>query len=107
MKTLRLSCAAWLIAACISTNLQAGDYVNTVLGIPNLLGYWRFDSVFQTNSLVNGYTGMLHGNAQLGAPGSGCPIASDSQNQALVLDGNNSNPSYLSTRLASQIANQG
>jgi MSHA biogenesis protein MshQ len=107
MKTLRFSCIAWLIVACIVTNLRAGDYVNTVLGIPNLLGYWRFDSVFQTNSLVNGYTGMLHGNAQLGAPGSGCPLSSDPQDQALVLDGNNSNPSYLSTSLTGQIASQG
>ena len=80
------------------------NYASHVMFIPNLLGYWRFDPVFQTNSCVNGYTGTLQGNAQIGAAGSGCPLASDQTNQALLLDGVNS---YLTTSLTGQIPSQG
>src|ERR1035441_1280186 len=73
---------------------QGQDYVSTVTNTPNLLGYWQFDPVFQTNSCVNGYTGTLHGKAQIGPPGSGCPLAQDPPAQALLLDGVNS---YLTT----------
>lgn len=86
---------------------KAADYVTTVTSLPNLVGYWRFDAASGTNSLVNGYTGVSHGAAQISAAGLGCPIGSDPGNQALVLDGNNSNPSYLSTSLTGQITNQG
>jgi hypothetical protein len=82
----------------------AADYVGAVTNTPNLLGYWRFDPVFQTNSCVNGYVGMLQGNAQIGPPGSGCPLASDPATQALLLDGVNS---YLTTSLTGQITNEG
>jgi hypothetical protein len=68
---------------------------------PNLLGYWRFDRIFQANSCVNNYTGTLQGNTHIGAPGSG---HSDSGDQVLVLDGDNS---YLTTSLNGPIDNQG
>jgi len=71
---------------------------------PNLLGYWRFDPVFQTESCVNGYTGTLQGNAQIGPPNTGCPLASDPGKQGLLLDGTNS---YLTTSLTGQIVSQG
>ena len=74
---------------------------NLVLNTSNLLGYWRFDPVFQSDSSVNNYTGVLQGNAQIGADGSG---HSGSGDQALVLDGDNS---YLTTSLTSQIDDQG
>jgi len=84
--------------------VKALDYVSTVTNTPNLLGFWQFDPVFRINSCVNGYTGTLHGNAQIGPPGSGCPLAADGPTQALLLDGTNS---YLSTTLIGQITNQG
>ena len=94
-----------LLALWASLTLSlAGDYVGIVTNTPNLLGYWRFDPVFQTNSCVNGYVGMLQGNAQIGPPGSGCPLLSDPFNQALLLDGVNS---YLTTSLSGQITNEG
>lgn len=100
-------CLALFLITCVLASLKAADYASTVLGIPNLLGYWRFDPVSQTNSLVNGYIGTLHGNAQIGGPGSGAPILADPSNQGLLLDGNNSNPSYLATSLTGQISSQG
>ena len=97
--------AAMLLALwCGAAQIQAADYVSVVTNTPDLLGYWRFDPVFQTNSVVNGYTGALQGNAQIGAPGSGCPLASDQANQGLLLDGVNS---YLTTSLTGQITSQG
>jgi hypothetical protein len=86
--------------AVLTTNTYASAVINT----SNLLGYWRFDPFFQTNSCVNGYTGTLHGNSQIGPEGSGCPLSSDAGNQALLLDGNSA---YLTTSLAGQIGNQG
>jgi hypothetical protein len=77
---------------------------NPVLTTPNLLGYWRFNATSQANSCVNGYTGTLQGNAQLAAAAAGRPLAADSGNQALVLDGMNS---YVATSLTGQISNQG
>jgi hypothetical protein len=94
-----------LLAAILGVlQTQAADYVSVVTNTPNLLGYWRFDPVFLTNSCVNGYTGALQGNAQIGPPGSGCPVISDPANQALMLDGTNS---YLTTSLIGQITNEG
>ena len=78
--------------------------IDLVTNTPNLLGYWRFDPGFQTKSWVNGYTGTLQGNAQIGPPNSGCPLASDPANQGLLLDGANS---YLTTSLTGPIVNQG
>ena len=92
-----------LTAASVSAD-QAPSYLNIVTNTPNLLGYWRFDPIFQTNSVVNGYTGTLQGNAQIGLPGSGCPLLADPANQGLLLDGVNS---YLATSLTGQITNQG
>jgi hypothetical protein len=89
---------------CGAAQIQAADYAGIITSTPNLLGYWRFDPVFQTNSIVNSWTGTLQGNAQIGQPGSGCPLDSDPANQALLLDGVNS---YLTTSLTGQITNQG
>ena len=80
-----------------------GYYENLVTNTANLLGYWRFDPLFQTNSCVNGYTGTLQGNAKIGAPGSGHPLPADPANQSLVLDGGNS---WLLTSLTGHITNQ-
>jgi hypothetical protein len=77
---------------------------SAILNTPNLLGYWRFDPVFHANSCVNGYTGALQGNARIGPPGSGSPLASDPANQALILDGANN---YLITGLTGPIVSQG
>lgn len=95
-----------LVWLCAAAQVQAAnsDYVSAVTNTPNLIGYWRFDPVFKTNSLVNGYTGTLHGNAQIGAPGTGYLMGSDLANQALLLDGTNS---YVATSLNGQIMNQG
>ena len=89
---------------CGASQIQAADYAGITTSTPNLLGYWRFDPVFQTNSVVNGFAGVLQGNAQIGLPGSGCPLDADPANQALLLDGVNS---YLTTSLTGQITNQG
>ena len=92
------------------TVLPANDYIvfnpyaEAVTNLTGLLGYWRFDPVFQLGSCVNGFTGTAQGNAAIGAAGSGCPIYGDPLNQALVLDGNGS---FLSTSLTGQIGNQG
>jgi hypothetical protein len=99
--------ATALSARCLAQSPsadQAPKYVSAVANTPNLLGYWRFDPVFQSNSCVNGYTGTLQGNAQIGDAGSGCPLPGDPANQSLVLDGLNS---YLTTSLIGQITNQG
>jgi len=77
---------------------------NPVLTTPNLLGYWRFNAAFQAKSCVNGYTGTLQGNARIGEAAAGRPLAADSGNQALVLDGINSS---VATSLTGQIVNQG
>jgi hypothetical protein len=88
----------------VSLSLQGSDYVSTVTNTPGLLGYWRFDPIFLTNSMVNGYQGMLEGNAQIGPPGSGAPVPTDPANQGLILDGQGS---YLVTTLTGQITNAG
>ena len=80
------------------------NYASSVTNLSGLLGYWRFDPVFQMNSCVNEYTGSPQGDAQIGAGGSGCPLYLDPENQALLLDGKSS---YLATSLTGQIANQG
>jgi hypothetical protein len=104
----RTSKPAWAVTvlALLSTvtQTQALDYIATVTNTPNLLGFWQFDPVYQSNSCVNGYTGTLQGNAQIGPPGSGCPLASDPPTQALLLNGTNS---YLTTSLTGQISSQG
>jgi len=89
--------------AALPVGARATDYVGLVTNTPNLLGYWRFDPVYQTNSAVNGYQGTLAGNAQIGPPGSGYPLPLDATNQALELDGINS---YLQTTLYGMITNQ-
>lgn len=83
---------------------SAADYVSVVTNIPNLIAYWHFDPVNQTNSLVNGYTGTLKNTAQIGGPSSGYPLPSDPTNQALILDGTNG---YFLTTMTGQITNQG
>ena len=97
------SCLA-LILTCLAPVAGAADYVSLVTSTPNLLGYWRFDPVFQSNSCVNGYTGTFKGNAQIGPPSSGYPLPLDPTNQALLLDGTNS---YVLTSLTGRITNQG
>jgi len=84
-------------------NGRAADYVSLVTGAPNLLGYWRFDGEFGTNSVVNGFAGTLEGNAAIGLPGSGYPLPLDPTNQALLLGGAGS----LTTSLTGQITNEG
>jgi len=84
--------------------MRAGDYVSAVTNTPGLLGYWRFDPVFLTNSMVNGYQGSLQGNARIGPPRSGAPVATDPTNQGLILDGLGS---YLVTTLTGKITNAG
>jgi len=83
---------------------RAGNYANTVTNTPGLLGYWHFDPILKTNSVVNGYSGTLFGNAKIGPPGSGAPIANDPANQGLLLDGQSS---YFVTTLAGRITNSG
>lgn len=96
-------CAAALLSLAIAA--QAADYVTIVSNTPNLLAYWRFDPVFQTNSLVNGYTGSLQGNAIIGPPGSGVPLPNDPTNQSLEMT---LGPiSYLLTDLYGGITNEG
>jgi hypothetical protein len=85
-------------------SVQADDYAGTITNTPGLLGYWRFDAISMTTSVVNGYQGTLHGNAQIGPPGSGAPVATDPANQGLILDGNSS---YLVTTLTGKITNSG
>ena len=57
----RTSKPAWAVTvlALLSTvtQTQALDYIATVTNTPNLLGFWQFDPVYQSNSCVNGYTG--------------------------------------------------
>jgi hypothetical protein len=99
--------AALMWTLCLvgaSLSLQAADYASAITNTPGLLGYWRFDPVSLTNSLVNGYQGMMEGNAQIGPPGSGAPVPTDPANQGLILDGQ---ASYLVTTLTGQIINAG
>lgn len=93
-----------LALLCSIVEAPALDYIGVVTNTPNLLAYWQFDPVFQTNSCVNGFTGTLQGNAQIGAPGSGVPLSSDPGAEALLLDGSNS---YFTTTLIGEITNQG
>ncbi len=85
-------------------SLRAADYVSVVTNTPSLLAYWNFDQAFLTNSLVNGYQGTFYGNAVIGPPGSGAPVATDPANQGLILDGH---ASYLVTTLTGKITNSG
>ena len=80
------------------------NYKHLVEGASALLGYWRFDPIYQAASFVNGYAGTLVGNAQIGPPGSGYPFPSNPANQALQLDGVSG---YVRTTLTGQITNQG
>ena len=103
----RVAVSLWLFAGLCAVGLPVGahasDYVSLITNTPNLVGYWRFDPVDQTNSLVNGYQGALEGNAQIGPPGSGYPLPADATNQALELDGSSS---YLLTTLYGMITNE-
>jgi hypothetical protein len=92
---------ALLVAAPFT---RAADYVSVVTNTPGLLGYWSFDPMFLTNSVVNGYVGTLQGNAHLGMPGMGAPVGSDPCNEGLFLDGQ---ASYLTTTLGGKITNAG
>ena len=107
MKT-RIINSSWAVGVltllCAVEQTHALDYIATVTNTPNLLGFWQFDPTYQSNSSINGYTGTLQGNAQIGPPGSGCPLASDPTTQALLLNGTNG---YLSTSLTGQIVSQG
>jgi hypothetical protein len=109
MKTKLSDClfAALMLALAlfgVNPSAQGAQYVSTITNTPGLLGYWRFDPTFLTNSMVNGYQGMLEGNAQIGPPGSGAPVPTDPANQGLLLDGQGS---YLVTTLTGQIADAG
>jgi hypothetical protein len=99
--------AAFMLAPVFfgaDASAQGSRYVSAITNTPGLLGYWRFDPTFLTNSIVNGYQGMLEGNAQIGPPGSGAPVPTDPANQGLLLDGQGS---YLVTTLTGQISNAG
>jgi hypothetical protein len=89
---------------CVVSAIQAQsiDYVAMMTNTPGLVGYWRFDPPFPTNSLVNGYMGTNEGGATIGSPGSGCPLAGYPNNQALVDDGTG----YLNTDLYGRFTNQ-
>jgi len=89
----------------ISSYITLGtkNYGNHIKNTPNLLGYWRFDAVFQTNSCVHGYTGELQGSAKISPADSGVPQFSDPASHVLSLDGNG----YFTTSLTGQIDNQG
>ncbi|HEX9047128.1 MAG TPA: LamG domain-containing protein [Verrucomicrobiae bacterium] len=87
-----------------SVHASVPDYVALVTNTPNLVAYWHFDPVFQTNSMVNGYQGTNMGAAIIGAAGTGLPLPYDPTNQALVLDGTNG---FLCSNLYGQITNQG
>jgi|SRR5579883_766486 len=100
---------AFILALGLFCEAHASTYEAAVTNTPNLLGYWRFDPMlsdtsYETNSWAGSYTGMLHGNAQIGAAGSGCPLPGEPNNHALLLDGTNS---YLSTSLTGGIINGG
>lgn len=88
----------------IEASAQRAQYVSVVTNTPGLLGYWRFDPVSGTNSMVNGYQGVLKGNAQIGPVGTGAPVATDPANHGLLLDGQGS---YMQTTLGGQIAGAG
>jgi Concanavalin A-like lectin/glucanases superfamily len=83
---------------------QPSLYVSTITNTPGLLGYWHFDPVSLTNSMVNDYQGTLEGNAKIGPPGSGAPVPTDPANQGLILDGQGS---YMVTTLGGQISSAG
>lgn len=68
--------------------VRADDYPTTVQNIPDLVGYWRFESATQADSSVGGYTGMFIGDAAVGGPASGPTLAGIADNRSVLLDGN-------------------
>jgi hypothetical protein len=81
----------------------ASAYASTVMNTPGLVGYWRFDAPSTTDSWVNGFTGTNENDAAIGPSGSGCPLASETSNQGLVLPGNGG---YLASDLFGEVTNQ-
>lgn len=65
---------------------HAVDYPTEVQSIPNLVGYWRFET--DANSLVNGYTGSFLGDAAVGGTASGPTFLGIADNHAAQFDGN-------------------
>ncbi|HEY1771080.1 MAG TPA: LamG-like jellyroll fold domain-containing protein [Chthoniobacterales bacterium] len=97
--------SASLFGGILSARADDINYVTTVEGTPNLLGYWRFSPDSQANSEVNGYTGTFESDAMVGALGSGPMLAGDPNNTPVVLDGTNN--TYVTTDLTGQINQQG
>ncbi len=93
-----------VFAATTALGQVTTDFVSLVQGTTGLLGYWRFDTASQANSLVNGYTGTFVGNAQLGSAGTGPSLAIDPNNRPLVLDGSGD---YVTTNLTGGITTGG
>lgn len=107
IKQMTSSLSRWFFIAGLCGGMlevSAADYASTVQSLPNLVGYWRFDLPTPTHSVVHDYTGALVGNARISSPGLGCRLPSESANQCLLLDGNDS---YLPTSLSGQIETEG
>ncbi|MDQ2774616.1 MAG: LamG domain-containing protein [Acidobacteriota bacterium] len=93
-----------LLMSALALSSKA-DFVATVEAT-DPMAYFRLDSANST-SVVNGYTTTYSGNAGATPPGGGAPLAGYPNNAALTLDGNNSNPSYVSTSLSGGIPGAG
>jgi hypothetical protein len=74
-----------LLAIALAGQARATDYPTQVQSIPNLVGYWRFET--DANSLVNGYTGSFLDNAAIGGTGSGPTFLGVADNHAAQFDG--------------------
>lgn len=73
-----------VVVFCAAAGLHA-SYSQTVLDA-GPVAYWRFTSMNDV-SVVNGLTSVFQGNATLTAAGGGAPLAGESSNRALQLDG--------------------
>ena len=87
-----------LVAMSLAVQAIAVDYPTQVQSIPNLVGYWRFET--GADSLVNGYTGSFLGDAAVGGTGSGPAFLGVADNHAALFDGNGDG---VLTNLAGQV----
>ena len=79
-------------------------YDTAVENTAGLLGYYPFTQASQANSVVNGYTGVLAGNASIGGAGTG--FGADPTQSSLVLPNSPNTGSYATAGGATPLTGQ-
>jgi hypothetical protein len=89
----------WIAGVAVAALLTAAGqaaaqtaYDTAVENTAGLLGYYPFTAASQANSVVNGYTGTLQGNASIGGAGTG--FGADPNQSSLVLPNSPNSGSY-------------